>query len=159
MLGVAACSLHYKSNLGLVFCELFQHLHHYSYWFAKILRQARHVASVGLISVWSLKLVIRQSFFANAIFFWFVKVLRRQRFMIYGIYSPTALYSTALMQRRTTLFLVFTGLLERSTFSILEKIARVANDTRSRSFHEYRLLDRLRFMANRIAMDATLPFY
>ena len=71
-------------------------------------------------------------------------------------------YSTALMQRRThtALFLDSTGLLERSTFAILEKIARVANDTRSRSFHEYRLLDRLRLaMANRVAMEATLPFY
>ena len=49
------------------------------------------------------------------------------------------------MQRRTrtTLFLESTGLLERSTFAILEKIARVANDTRSRSVRDYRLLDRL----------------
>ena len=72
------------------------------------------------------------------------------------------MYSTALMQRRTrtTLFLESTGLLERSTFAILEKIARVANDTRSRSFRDYRLLDRLRLaMANRVAMEATLPFY
>ena len=71
-------------------------------------------------------------------------------------------YNTALMQRRTctTLFLDSTGLLERSTFLILEKIARVANDTQSRSFCEYRLLDRLRLaMANHIAMEATLPFY
>ena len=66
------------------------------------------------------------------------------------------------MQRRTrmTLFLESTGLLERSTFAILEKIARVANDTRSRSFRDYRLRDRLRLvMANRVAMEATLPFY
>ena len=66
------------------------------------------------------------------------------------------------MQRRTctTLFLDSTGLLERSTFVILEKIARVANNTRSRSLREYRLLDRLRLaMANRAAMEATLPFY
>ena len=56
---------------------------------------------------------------------------------------------------RTTLFLDSTGLLERSTFLILEKIARVANDTRSRSFREYRLLDRLRLaMANHVAMEA-----
>ena len=61
---------------------------------------------------------------------------------------------------RTTLFLESTGLLERSTFAILEKIARVVNDTRSRSFRDYRLLDRLRLaMANRVAMKATLPFY
>ena len=63
------------------------------------------------------------------------------------------------MQRRTrtTLFLDSTGLLERSTFAILEKITRVANDTRS---SEYRLLDRLRLaMANRVAMEAMLPFY
>ena len=67
------------------------------------------------------------------------------------------------MQRRTrtTLFLESTGLLERSTFEILEKIARVASNTRSRSFHDYRLFDRLRLiiMANRVAMEATLPFY
>ena len=66
------------------------------------------------------------------------------------------------MQRRTrmTLFLESTGLLERSTFAILEKITRVANDTQSRSFRDYRLLDRLRMaMANRVAMEATLPFY
>ena len=71
-------------------------------------------------------------------------------------------YSTALMQRRTrtTLFLESNDLLERSTFAILEKIARVANDTRSRSFCDYRLLDRLRLaMANRVTMEATLPFY
>ena len=68
------------------------------------------------------------------------------------------MYNTALIQRRTctTLFLDSTGLLERSTFAILEKIARVANDTRSRLFHEYRL--RLA-MANCVAMEATLPFY
>ena len=43
----------------------------------------------------------------------------------------TYMYSTAVMQRRTrmTLFLDSTGLLERSTFAILEKIARIANDT------------------------------
>ena len=66
------------------------------------------------------------------------------------------------MQRRscTTLFLNCTDLLERSTFAILEKIARVANDTRSRLFHEYQLLDRLRIaMANRVAIEATLRFY
>ena len=71
-------------------------------------------------------------------------------------------YSTALMQRltRTTLFLDSTGLLEQSTFVILEKIARVANDTQSRLFCEYRLLDRLQLaMANHVAMKATLPFY
>ena len=65
------------------------------------------------------------------------------------------------MQRRTrtTLFLDSTGLLERSTFLILEKIARVANDTRSRSFRDYRLLNRLRLaMANRVAMETTLLF-
>ena len=64
------------------------------------------------------------------------------------------------MQRRThtTLFITSTGLLERSTFAIVEKIARVANDTQSRSFQEYRLLDRLQLaMANRVAMEATLP--
>ena len=61
---------------------------------------------------------------------------------------------------RTTLFLDSIGLLEQSTFAILEKIARVANDTRSRSFREYQLLDRLQLaMANRVAMEATLPFY
>ena len=72
------------------------------------------------------------------------------------------LYSTALMQchTRTTLFLDSNDLLERSTFAILEKIARVANDTRLRSFHEYQLLDRLRLaMANHAAVEATLPFY
>ena len=66
------------------------------------------------------------------------------------------------MQRhtRTTLFLDSTGQLERSIFSILDKIARVANDTRSRSFREYRLLDRLRLaMANHFAMEATFTFY
>ena len=69
-------------------------------------------------------------------------------------------YSTALMQRRTRTTLDSTGLLERSTFAILEKIARVANDTLSSSFREYQLLDRLRFaMANRAAMEATLPSY
>ena len=76
--------------------------------------------------------------------------------------SSSQTYSTALMQRRTRtiLFLDSTGLLERSTFAILEKIAKVANDTRLRSFREYRLLNRLRLaMANRIAMEATLPFY
>ena len=60
------------------------------------------------------------------------------------------------MQRRTrtTLFLDSTGLLERSTFAILEKITRVANDTRSRLFHEYRLLDRLQLaMANCVVME------
>ena len=58
------------------------------------------------------------------------------------ILNDIYMYSTALMQRRTrtTLFLASTGLLERSTFVILEKITRVANDTRSRSFREYRLL-------------------
>ena len=61
---------------------------------------------------------------------------------------------------RTTLFLNSTGLLERSTFAILEKIARVANDIRLRLFHEYRLQDRLRLvMANRVAIKATLLFY
>ena len=47
------------------------------------------------------------------------------------------------MQRRThaTLFLDSTGLLERSTFAILDKIARVANDTWSRLFCKYWLLD------------------
>ena len=71
-------------------------------------------------------------------------------------------YSTALMQlrTRTTLFLDSTGLFERSTFAILKKIARVANGTRSRLFCDYQLLDRLRLtMANRVAMEATLPFY
>ena len=66
------------------------------------------------------------------------------------------------MQRRTrkTLFLDSTSLLKRSAFAILEKIARVVNDTLSRSFCEYRLLNRLRLaMANRFAMVATLPFY
>ena len=69
---------------------------------------------------------------------------------------------TALMQRRTrtTFFLNSTGLLKRSKFAILEKIATVANDTRSRSFHEYRLLDRVRLaMANRVAMEPMLRFY
>ena len=78
------------------------------------------------------------------------------------IRNPTFRYSTTLMQcrTRTTLFLDSTGLLERSTFTILEKIARVANDTRSRWFREYRLLDRLLLaMANRVTMEATLPFY
>ena len=61
---------------------------------------------------------------------------------------------------RMTLLLDSTGLLERLTFVILEKIARVANDTRSRSFREYRLLDRLQLaMANHVAMEATLPFH
>ena len=72
------------------------------------------------------------------------------------------MYITALMQchTRMTLFLDSTGLLEQSTFAILEKIARVANKTQSRSFRKYRLLDRLRLaMANRVAMVATLPFY
>ena len=41
-------------------------------------------------------------------------------------------------------------------FSILETIAGVANDTQSRSFLEYRLLDRLQLaMANHVAMEAT----
>ena len=54
-------------------------------------------------------------------------------------------YSTALKQCRTctTLFLNSTGLVEQSAFTILEKIATVANDTQSRSFHEYQLLDRI----------------
>ena len=61
---------------------------------------------------------------------------------------------------RTTLFLDSTGLLERLAFAILEKIARVANDTLSRLFCEYQLLNRLQLaMANRFAMVATLPFY
>ena len=71
-------------------------------------------------------------------------------------------YSTALMQRRTrtALFVDSTGLLERSVFAILEKITRVANDTLSRSFCEYRFLNRLRLaMANHFAMVAPLPFY
>ena len=66
------------------------------------------------------------------------------------------------MQRRTrtTLSLDSTGLLERSSFAILEKIARVANDTLSRSFCEYRLFNRFRLaMASRFVMVATLPFY
>ena len=65
------------------------------------------------------------------------------------------------MQRctRMTLFLDSTGLLEQSMFAILEKITRVANDTRSRLFREYQLLDRLRLaIANRVVMEATLPF-
>ena len=41
---------------------------------------------------------------------------------------------------RTTLFLDCTDLLERLTFAILEKIARVTNDTRLRWFREYQLL-------------------
>ena len=47
-----------------------------------------------------------------------------------------SIYSTTLVQcrTRTTLFPNSTGLLERSTFMIVEKIARVANDTRSRLF-------------------------
>ena len=71
-------------------------------------------------------------------------------------------YSTAVMQRRTrmTLFLDSTGLLEQPTFAIPEKIARVANDTRSRSFRDYQLLNRLRLaVANHVATKATLPFY
>ena len=78
------------------------------------------------------------------------------------MHNDSVAYSTALMQchTRTTFFLDSTGLLERSTFVILEKIARVANNSWSRSFHEYRLLDRLRLaMANRVAMEATLSFY
>ena len=64
------------------------------------------------------------------------------------------------LRTRMTLFLDSTGLLEQSTFAILEKIARVANGTRSRLFCECRLLDGLRMaMANRVAMEATLPFY
>ena len=52
---------------------------------------------------------------------------------------------TALMQHctHTTLFLDSTGLLKRSMFAILKKIARVANNTQSKSFHKYRFLDRL----------------
>ena len=48
-------------------------------------------------------------------------------------------YSTALMQCRTliTLLVGSTGLVEQSTFAILEKITIVANDTQSRSFHKY----------------------
>ena len=41
------------------------------------------------------------------------------------------------------LFLNSTGLLKWAMFAILEKITRVANDTQSRMFHEYQLLDRL----------------
>ena len=66
------------------------------------------------------------------------------------------------MQRRTrtALFLNSTGLLEQSTLAILEKIARVPNDTRSRLFQQYQLLDRLRVaMPNRVTMEAMLPFY
>ena len=65
------------------------------------------------------------------------------------------------MQRRTrtTLFLESTGLVERSAFVILEKIARVPNDTRSRLFRDYRLLDRLRLaMANHVAMEPRCHF-
>ena len=49
------------------------------------------------------------------------------------------------MQCRTrmSLFIDPTGLLERSMFAILEKVIRVVNDTLSRLFHEYRLLDKL----------------
>ena len=69
-------------------------------------------------------------------------------------------YSSNATSHSHDTFLDSTGLLERSTFAILENIARVANDTRSRLFCEYRLLDRLRLaMANRVAMEATLPFH
>ena len=42
----------------------------------------------------------------------------------------------------------------------LEKIARVANNIRSRSFHDYGLLGTLRVaMANPVAKKAMLPIY
>ena len=65
--------------------------------------------------------------------------------VIHIITHYICMYSTALMKRRTytTLFLDSTDLLEQSTFEILEKIARVANDTQLRSFHDNRLLNRL----------------
>ena len=60
----------------------------------------------------------------------------------------------------TILFLDSIGLLERSTFAIVEKITGVVNDAQSKSFHEYQLLDRLRLeMANCVTMVAKLPFY
>ena len=43
----------------------------------------------------------------------------------------------------TILFLDSTGLLKQSSFAILKKIGRVANDTQWRLFHKYQLLDRL----------------
>ena len=67
-------------------------------------------------------------------------------------------YSSNLMQHHThtTLFLESTGLLERSTFAVLEKIARVANDTRSRSFHKYWCFKGFWLtMANHLEMVAT----
>ena len=66
------------------------------------------------------------------------------------------------MQRRTltTLFFDSTDLLEWSTFAILEKIARVANDTWSWSFREYQLLDRLQLaMGSHVEIEAMLALY
>ena len=58
----------------------------------------------------------------------------------------------------TTPFCHSTGIFQQSMLAILEKIARATNDTQSRSFCKYRLLDRLQFaMANCVAMEATLP--
>ena len=59
---------------------------------------------------------------------------------VYAIIEAS--YSTALIQRhiRITLSLESTGLLEQSMFVILEKITRVANDTRSGSFYELQWL-------------------
>ena len=71
-------------------------------------------------------------------------------------------YSTTLMQSHTctTLFLDSTGLLKQSMFAILKKIGSVANDTRSRSFCEYQLLNRLQLaIANLVTMVDILPFY
>ena len=69
-------------------------------------------------------------------------------------------------QTHTILFLNSTGVLERSKFVILEKIARVVNDTWSRSFREYWLLQYWLFdyrlllaMANCVTMETTLPVY
>ena len=64
------------------------------------------------------------------------------------------------MPHLTDTFLNSTGLLESSTFTILEKITGVASDTQSRSLHKYQLLNRLQLaMANCVIMEATLPFY
>ena len=66
------------------------------------------------------------------------------------------------MQHRTCikLFLESTGLHERSIIVIFKKIATVLNNTRSRSFHEYWWLERLRMaMDIHVAMLAMLPCY
>ena len=80
--------LHYKSNLGLVFCKLFQHSHLNLHWFTKVLCRLLYCIrqpNFCLISEDG----DSPSSFANAIFCWFTKVLCHQCFMLYSIMKYT----------------------------------------------------------------------